>query len=112
MNHTVKVFQPAGILDGMSAERLRLEINDAVTSGANIILLDLQDVPFINSSGLGALVAATKMVRTSGSKIFVCSLKEQVKMLFELTRIDEVIKTFTDRKEFNRQVLAIEQTTD
>lgn len=112
MSHTVKVFQPAGILDGMSAEQLRLEINDAVASEANIILLDLQDVTFINSSGLGALVAATKTVRTSGSNIFVCSLKEQVKMLFELTRMDEVIKTFTDREEFNSQVLPIKQITD
>jgi len=106
MSPIVKIVQPSGILDGIKANQLRRDISDVVSTGADIVLIDLQDVKFIDSSGLGALVSAMKMVRTAGGKLFVCSINDQVKMVFELTRMDRVFDKFVDRDEFNRQVLA------
>ena len=108
MNPTIEVVQPTGILDGIKGNQLRRDISDVVTRGADIVLIDLQDVKFIDSSGLGALVSAMKMVRTAGGKLFVCSINDQVKMVFELTRMDRVFERFADRDEFNRKVLATE----
>ena len=85
---------------------MRREVNEIVTIGADIVLIDLQYVKFIDSSGLGALVSAMKMVRTAGGKLFICSLNDQVKMLFELTKMDRIFEKFADRDEFNRHVLA------
>lgn len=108
MNPTIEVVQPTGILDGIKGNQLRRDISDVVTRGADIVLIDLQDVKFIDSSGLGALVSAMKMVRTAGGKLFVCSINDQVKMVFELTRMERVFEIFADRDEFNRKVLATE----
>lgn len=105
MNPNVKVVQPVGILDGIRANQLRRDISDIVATGVDIVLVDLQDVKFIDSSGLGALVSAMKMVRSAGGKLFVCSINDQVKMIFELTRMDRVFDKFADRDEFNRKVL-------
>lgn len=107
MSPNVKIVQPSGILDGIRANQLRRDIGDIVASGANIILIDLKDVKFIDSSGLGALVSVMKTVQTSGGKLFVCSLNEQVKMLFELTKMDRVFERFADQDEFNRKILTI-----
>lgn len=105
MSPNVKVVQPAGILDGIRANQLRRDISDIVATGVDIVLIDLQDVNFIDSSGLGGLVSAMKMVRAAGGKLFVCSINDQVKMIFELTRMDRVFDKFADRDEFNRKVL-------
>ena len=102
----VKVVHPSGILDGVRANQLRRDINDIVATGADIVLIDLKDVNFIDSSGLGALVSVMKTVRTGGGKLFVCSLNDQVKMVFELTRMDRVFEKFADQGGFNRKVLA------
>lgn len=106
MSPILQVVQPSGILDGIRANQLRRDVSDVVTTGADIVLIDLQDVKFIDSSGLGALVSAMKMVRTAGGKLFVCSLNDQVRMIFELTKMDRIFESFTDRNEFNRKVLA------
>lgn len=109
MSSTVKILHPSGILDSMSANQLRREVNDIVENGADIILVDLQDVTFMNSSGLGGLVSALKGVRSAGSELFLCSLNDQVQMIFELTKMNRVFKTFANRDEFEQEVYTIER---
>jgi anti-anti-sigma factor len=107
MSSVVKVIEPSGILDGTKAGQLRQEISNLVETGVDILLVDLKDVTFVDSSGLGALVSVQKMVRVAGGKLFICSVNEQVKMLFELTSMDRVFKTFANRDEFNSAALSI-----
>jgi anti-sigma B factor antagonist len=104
MNTRVKIIQPSGILDGVTVNGLRRDISDLVESGVEIILVDFQDVTFMNSSGLGALVATLRVVRAAGAQLFLCSLSEQVNMIFQLTKMDRVFKTFANRDEFEEKV--------
>ncbi len=104
MSSLVKIVHPSGILDGVSVNQLRREISDLVESGANIVLVDFQDVTFMNSSGLGALVSTLKVVRSAGAELFLCSLSDQVKIIFQLTKMDRVFKTFANRDEFEQKV--------
>ena len=109
MNSSMKVIQPSGILDGVAVNGLRREITDIVEGGTNIVLVDFQDVTFMNSSGLGALVSTLRVVRSAGAELFLCSLSEQVKMIFELTKMDRVFKMFNSRNEFEEKVASVEQ---
>ncbi|MEH2297374.1 STAS domain-containing protein [Nostoc sp.] len=106
MKLSVTVLELSGILDGIRGNELRREVSTIVANGADILLLDMKEVKFIDSSGLGALVSAMQMVRTANGKLFVCSISDQVRMLFELTKMDRIFQTFADQDEFNRQVLA------
>ncbi len=101
-----EVVRPNGILDGTQAIQLRQEISQRLDKTAEIILIDLQEVTFIDSSGLGALVSALKMVRTRGGKLFICSINDQVRMLFELTSMDRVFKVYKDESTFKNEVTA------
>ncbi|MBD1863522.1 MULTISPECIES: STAS domain-containing protein [Trichocoleus] len=105
MSPVLKVIQPVGILDGTQVNHLRQEINNAVTASTDIVLIDLENVTFMDSSGLGALVIALKSVRSAGGKLFLCSINDQVKMLFQLTSMDRVFEIFPNRAEFNQAVL-------
>lgn len=56
----------------------------------------------MDSSGLGTLVLSLKTVRNAGIKMFLCSINEQIKMLFELTSMDRVFEIFDNREEFEK----------
>ena len=102
----MKVVQPSGILDGTKAGQFRQEISQLVEANGDIVLIDFQDVTFMDSSGLGALFLALKTGRAAGSKLFICSVNEQIKMLFELTSMDRVFEIFPSREEFENAVLS------
>ncbi|NEO16217.1 MAG: STAS domain-containing protein [Moorea sp. SIO4G2] len=106
MSSAVKVVQPTGILDGTQAAEFRQEVSELVDSGADIILIDFKDVTFMDSSGLGALVLALKTVRAAESKMYICSVNEQIKMLFDLTSMDRVFEIFSTREDFESEVLS------
>jgi anti-anti-sigma factor len=106
MTSVVKAFQPSGILDGINGNQLRREIISAVETGVDFVLLDLQDVTFMNSAGLGTLLAALKAVKAKGSNIFICSVNEQVEMLFSMTKMERIFKVYSSRDEFNSKILS------
>jgi anti-sigma B factor antagonist len=105
MSSSIKVVQPAGILDGTQANQFRQEIAEAVQGGVEIIVVDFKSVTFMDSSGLGALVLSLKTVRSAGAKLFLCSINEQIKMLFELTNMDRVFEIFNNREELEQKIL-------
>ena len=107
MNNAFQIVQPSGILDGDKTNDLRREIIGLVDNGHTVILVDLQDVNFMNSSGIGALVATLKAVRTGQAEMYLCSLGEQLQMIFQLTKMDKVFKIFTNRDEFEENIMSL-----
>ena len=106
MSPLVKVYQPNGILDATESQEFRQEITEIVSSGAKIVLVDFQNVTFMDSSGLGALVLAFKALRSADIKLVICSINEQIRILFELTGMDKVFEIFPSQEEFNQTVLS------
>ena len=104
MNPVLKVVQPSGILDGTKASEFRQEVSHSVDKKPDIILIDFKDVTFMDSSGLGALVLSLKTVRAAGVKLALCSVNDQIKMLFELTSMDRIFEIFSNREEFNQNL--------
>ncbi|MBU7583526.1 MAG: STAS domain-containing protein [Nostoc sp. TH1S01] len=105
MSSRIEVIQPEGMLNGIRGNQLRCEVSNMLENGTDILLIDLKEVNFIDSSGLGFLVSAMQMARTANAKLFVCSVNDQVRMLFELTKIDRIVQSFADQDDFKRQVL-------
>jgi anti-anti-sigma factor len=105
MSSQVKVVQPQGILDGTKAARFRQDISNLVQEKAQVILIDFRNVTFMDSSGLGALVLSLKTVRAAGAQLFLCSINDQIQMLFELTSMDRVFEIFENREEFEQKIL-------
>ncbi len=106
-NSALKIVQPSGILDKTKAVQLQQQISEVLDKGASIVLVDFQDVTFMDSSGLGALLTAVKAVRAANGQIAVCSINHQIRIMFEIACVDTVIPVFTSREDFNRaEVLA------
>jgi anti-sigma B factor antagonist len=105
MNSTMTVIRPSGVLDNTKAGQFRNEIDEMIRGGADRILVDLKEVTFMDSSGLGALVIAMKAIQSAGGNLSICSINEQVKILFDLTSMDQVFEIFDDQEAFNKALL-------
>jgi anti-sigma B factor antagonist len=81
-------------LDAHNSNDLKVEIVRLFESGTHEMLIDLKDVRFIDSSGLGVLVSGFKNASTRQGSLKLCSLQSQVKSMFELTRLHRVFDIF------------------
>jgi anti-sigma B factor antagonist len=81
-------------LDAHNSGELKAEMQRLFTEGKKSVLVDLQDVRFIDSSGLGALVSGFKNAISSQGSLKLCSLQPQVRSMFELTRLHRVFEIF------------------
>lgn len=106
MTDHIKIVQPSGVLDATKSQEFRQEVIKLLESKPKIVLVDLKNISFMDSSGLGALVLAFKTLRASDTKLVLCSINEQIKILFELTGMDKVFEIFSNQDEFNKFVLS------
>ncbi len=108
LNPTVKIVQPSGLLDKNNASQFDRQIRAVLDEGANIVLVDFQDVTFIDSSGLGALVSAVKTVRSANGQLAVCSINHQIRILFEIACVDTLIEIFASQDDFHNATFRAE----
>lgn len=86
------VITVGGEIDVYTAPKLRDKLSELVTSGRHAIVVDMQNVDFLDSTGLGVLVGGLKKVREqNGSLEIVCSQER----LLKIFRITGLAKVFT-----------------
>ena len=84
------IVEVGGEIDVYSAPTLRDRLNALVADGHHDLIVDMQGVEFLDSTGLGVLVGGLKRVRThNGSLQLVCS-QERVLKVFRITGLTKV----------------------
>jgi anti-anti-sigma factor len=83
------VWRLRGEIDTANATRIEAELVDAVARGSGDVVLDLTDVAFIDSSGLGSLVAVAAEVRKRGGHLALVAGPPHVRRVFDLLQLDE-----------------------
>jgi anti-sigma B factor antagonist len=92
------VLHPTGDIDAYTAPRLRSQLHAAIRSGARVVVVDLADVTFIDSAGLGALVGAHRRMLEADGRLRLVRPPHLVGRAFELTGLDEVLDFYDDRE--------------
>jgi len=85
-------------IDAAIAIQFKEDMRSETESGASRVILDLSEVKFIDSSGLGAIVAAMKQLGSS-RKLDLAGLSPMVDKVFRLTRMDTVFDLYTSLNE-------------
>ena len=101
------IIRPAGILDGTRVEELRGNVDQILEGTSPVVLIDLEETTFIDSSGLGALVSTLKSVRAANRKLYFCAPNAQIKMVFELSGMDQAFEVFESRDAFEQEMLSL-----
>jgi anti-sigma B factor antagonist len=93
--HTVVVV--AGEIDVYTAPKLRDKISDLVAAGNHTLIIDMENVDFIDSTGLGVLVGGLKKVRAQdGSMSLICS-QDRLLKIFTITGLAKVFSIYSSQ---------------
>lgn len=84
-----QVLRPEGDLDVYTVGSLRDAIGSVVDSDNPRIVVDLDSVPFMDSSGLGALMGGVRRLREAGGDLAIACTREQHLKLFTITGFGE-----------------------
>ena len=84
----------AGELDRDTRKQLEDFLQDVVDGGARRVVLDFAHVTFMDSSGLGLLVDALKLLRAKGGRLCVAAVQELVRNVLVLSAVDRVLDVY------------------
>ena len=84
----VLIVEVEGQLIVGNRQELKATIQQALDNGERKLLVDFAKAGYIDSSGLGAVVSISKKVREQGGELRLSGLNEDLRSLFELTKLD------------------------
>jgi anti-sigma B factor antagonist len=79
-----------GEVDVATAPQLREALHQAIDDGATRVRIDLAEVGFIDSAGLGVLIGVLKRVREVGGEIELAHVQPAPRKVIEITGLDEL----------------------
>lgn len=92
ITENVLIVRLVGELDHHEAERLREEWTQKIyASGVKHIIVNLKDLTFMDSSGLGVLIGRYKEVLQLGGEMLVCHVNPFIERLFELSGLFKIV---------------------
>ena len=86
----VTVVRVEGQLIVGNRQQLKALVQEGLEGGERKFLIDCSATGYIDSSGLGALVTISKRVREHGGELRLAGLNEDLRSLFELTKLDSL----------------------
>ncbi|WP_088102325.1 anti-sigma F factor antagonist [Halalkalibacter urbisdiaboli] len=104
---SVLLVRLEGELDHHTAEELRGQV-EAQLADADIkhILLNLEQLSFMDSSGLGVILGRYKQIKGNGGEMVVCAISPAVKRLFEMSGLFKIIR-LEESEQFALQTLGV-----
>lgn len=85
-------------LDASNAKEFKAEVIPLMTPQAKVIF-DMSRLRFVDSSGLGAMLACLRQLNTVGGDLKLCAMTKPVRALFELVRMHRVFQIFETRED-------------
>ena len=90
----VTIMQPPySTLDTRNVSEFRDSVQSILRDGGNVVL-DMSNITFVDSAGLGALLSAMKQITAIGGSLRLTGLHEEVLTLFRLVRMNRVFEIF------------------
>ncbi|GAE36752.1 anti-sigma F factor antagonist [Halalkalibacter akibai] len=104
---SVLLVRLEGELDHHTAEELRGQVEQILANGSvKHIVLNLELLSFMDSSGLGVILGRYKQVKANGGEMVVCAISSSVKRLFEMSGLFKIIR-LEDSEQFALQTLGV-----
>ncbi len=100
-----RVLDVVGEIDVYTAPKFREAINKILEAGQNHLLINMAGVTYMDSSGFGALLSATKRLKPKGGTVNLVKCNSAIDRILRITRLNTVFSTFDS---LNEAVQAIE----
>lgn len=84
---------PSGELDQHMAEKIRNTIDSEILKrGAKTLIFDMNEIPFMDSSGIGMLIGRYKLMKRMNGQVEVTGMKENVFRIFRMSGLGQIMK--------------------
>ena len=94
----ITVVDVEGQLIVGNRQELKQKVLDELEKGERKFLIDFSQTGYIDSSGLGVLVSLSKKIREQGGELRLANLNDDLKTLFELTKLDTLFQIADTRE--------------
>ena len=99
----------AGSLDTDTAPQLETRIDESIDPSVTTLLLDMKDLEFLSSAGLGVIFMTMKELNNRQGKIMLINLQPQVQRVFEIIKALDGMNIFKDREEMDAYLADMQQ---
>ena len=90
--HTLTVC-PAGELDSHMAEKIRNTIDSEILkTGATNLIFDMNEIQFMDSSGIGMMIGRYKLMKRLNGKVEVTGMRDNVLRIFHMSGLNQIMK--------------------
>lgn len=90
----VTIVHVGGEIDVYTAPMLREHLDEQISQGHHNLVIDLEGVLFMDSTGLGVLVGRLKLVRVKDGKLCLVCSSERILKVFSITGLNKVFQIF------------------
>jgi len=84
------------IMGGPEATEINDQIHELIDQGSKKIIIDLNEVDWMNSSGLGILIAAITTLKNNGGALSLINVSERIMNLLKITKLSSVFTIYPD----------------
>lgn len=95
----ILILNVSGRLDPSSVQDMETEVVKFLDSGEQKILFDFSELDYINSAGLRILIMTYQRLKGSGGKVGICSIKDYINEVFELSGFDKILTIYPGKGE-------------
>ncbi|MEG4962524.1 MULTISPECIES: STAS domain-containing protein [unclassified Microcoleus] len=99
MRVIVKIVLSHEVLEKSQFPHFQKEIERLIESGGKILMIDFSKISFLKNSELMAVVAIVKLVRDSECILLISAMSQQVRILFELTGLEQIFQCLPPSEE-------------
>ncbi len=96
---SVEVLSLTGRFDSQTAPRVLAWLNETIDEQHNRIVVNLENVSFVDSTALSTLVHGMKGTRAKAGDLCLSGLQQPVRIIFELTRLDRVFDIYNSEED-------------
>ena len=98
-NQDVHILRLEGYVDAHTFTEFEEELTQLVESGKYHLLLDLEKLTYINSTGLGLLMATFRQVRQHSGDLVIAKMSDKITNIFNLLGFSRLISTYPTEEE-------------
>jgi anti-sigma B factor antagonist len=95
LNDVVVIEVKGNMMGGPDSQKFRDLLHKLIDEGKNKVVVDLKNVKFINSAGLGTLISGLTTMRNAGGDLKIANPTEKIESLLMITRLIKVFESYS-----------------
>ena len=93
------IAKPEGRVDGINASDFEKALRDAIDEEGGPLIVDLENLTYISSAGLRAILLIAKLLAQRNAGFGLCSLSDPIREVFEISGFDKIVSIHASRSE-------------